>query len=104
MRDWNWDFPGILLFIFFALTVLIVYFLPTVIAAFRRHPYVLAIFLIDLLLGWTFIGWLGALVWAFISPGVSIFPQHDALEIARLRYARGEITSAEFEEIKRNLT
>jgi putative membrane protein len=28
----------------------------------------------------------------------------NALDIARERYARGEITAAEFEEIKRNLT
>jgi putative membrane protein len=30
--------------------------------------------------------------------------RQDALEIAKLRYARGEITKEEFEEIKRNLT
>lgn len=29
--------------------------------------------------------------------------RQDALEIAKLRYARGEITKEEFEEIKRNL-
>jgi putative membrane protein len=30
--------------------------------------------------------------------------KQDALEIAKLRYARGEITQEEFEQIKRNLT
>jgi putative membrane protein len=30
--------------------------------------------------------------------------KQDALEIAKLRYARGEITQEQFEEIKRNLT
>lgn len=30
--------------------------------------------------------------------------KQEALEIAKLRYARGEITKEEFEEIKRNLT
>ncbi len=30
--------------------------------------------------------------------------KQDALEIAKQRYARGEITKEEFEEIKRNLT
>jgi putative membrane protein len=29
--------------------------------------------------------------------------KQDALEIAKLRYARGEITQEQFEEIKRNL-
>jgi putative membrane protein len=30
--------------------------------------------------------------------------KQDALEIAKLRYARGEITKEQFDEIKRNLT
>ena len=85
---------------------LVIYFLPSIIAAFRRHPSALAIFLIDLLLGWTFIGWVGALIWSFIPPGTVLLRSEapgNALEIARVRYARGEITAAEFEEIKRNL-
>ncbi|GLR88457.1 superinfection immunity protein [Bradyrhizobium iriomotense] len=40
------------------------YFFPTIIAVFRGHHNTLAIFLLNLLLGWTFIGWVGALVWA----------------------------------------
>ena len=35
-----------------------IYMLPTIIAAWRRHPNTIAIFLIDLLLGWTFVGWI----------------------------------------------
>jgi Superinfection immunity protein len=33
------------------------YFLPTVIAALRRHHQTTAIFLTNLLLGWTALGW-----------------------------------------------
>jgi hypothetical protein len=47
---------------------LLFYFLPAVIARQRRHHNVSAIFLLTLLLGWTFIGWVVALVWAFTNP------------------------------------
>lgn len=40
------------------------YFLPTVVAAARGHGDVLAIFVLNLLFGLTFIGWGLALVWA----------------------------------------
>ena len=42
----------------------LVYFLPTVIALARGHHNGFAIFLTNLLLGWTFIGWLVALIWS----------------------------------------
>lgn len=42
----------------------VAYFLPAFIASHRKHPNAAPIFLIDLLLGWTFIGWLVALIWA----------------------------------------
>ena len=44
--------------------VLLLYFLPFVIAMVRHHKAKLAIFLTDLLLGWTVVGWLAALIWA----------------------------------------
>ena len=43
-------------------------FLPTVIAKSRNHPNTLAIFLVNLFLGWTFIGWVVSLVWACTTP------------------------------------
>ena len=44
---------------------LLVYLAPAVIALLRRHQSVGAIFLLNLLLGWTGIGWLVALIWSF---------------------------------------
>ena len=41
----------------------LIYFLPTVIALARGHLSTLAIFLLNLFLGWTLIGWLIALIW-----------------------------------------
>jgi Superinfection immunity protein len=43
---------------------LIAYFIPFFIATGRKHRFSTAIGLINLLLGWTFIGWLAAIIWA----------------------------------------
>jgi hypothetical protein len=43
------------------------YILPTIIALWRKHPSRGSIVLVDLLLGWTGIGWLAALIWSFGS-------------------------------------
>ena len=43
---------------------LFLYFLPTCIALGRDHPNTVAIFLLDLFLGWTLLGWIAALVWS----------------------------------------
>jgi hypothetical protein len=40
------------------------YLLPFSIALYRGHPAVVNIFLVNLLLGWTVIGWIVALVWS----------------------------------------
>jgi len=42
----------------------VLYFLPTIIAAVKSKRDTLAIFLLNFFLGWTFIGWIVALVWA----------------------------------------
>jgi len=43
---------------------LILYFLPSIIAAARSKRDTLAIFLLNLFLGWSVIGWIVALIWA----------------------------------------
>lgn len=44
-----------------------IHFLPTIVAALRGSRHTVAIFLINLFLGWTVIGWVLALIWAFSS-------------------------------------
>ena len=44
-----------------------VYFLPTFIAFLRQHRNKLAIFLLNLLLGWTALGWVGSLIWSIME-------------------------------------
>ncbi len=46
--------------------VLGVYFLPTTIAMMNGSSLVAAVFVINLLLGWTILGWIGALVMAVL--------------------------------------
>ena len=42
----------------------VMYFLPSIIALAKSKRDLLAIFLLNCLLGWTVIGWVVALVWA----------------------------------------
>jgi hypothetical protein len=46
------------------------YALPSILAWHRRHPGRIAITALNLLLGWTLLGWVGALGWALsATPG-----------------------------------
>lgn len=46
------------------------YFIPAIVASKRKHRQMEAIFLLNLLLGWTLVGWAGALVWACVAEPV----------------------------------
>jgi hypothetical protein len=48
--------------------VFALYFLPTLVARSAQHRQSTAIFLLNLLTGWTFFGWVIALVWAASKP------------------------------------
>ena len=56
-----------------AIAALAVYFFPYWVALLRRHHSVAAVFALNLLLGWTFVFWVLALVWALSNawPGES---------------------------------
>jgi len=47
--------------------LIVLYFLPTIIAGLRRSTMTVWVALIDLLLGWTVVGWIVALVMAIAS-------------------------------------
>ncbi|GFO81220.1 MAG: hypothetical protein A49_08470 [Methyloceanibacter sp.] len=53
---------------FWVLVGVAIYFLPGLLASFRKHRNHNAIFVLNLLLGWTVIGWIVALIWAFTNP------------------------------------
>ena len=46
------------------IVAVLLYFLPTVVALIRGHLSALAIFFLNLFLGWTLIGWIIALIWS----------------------------------------
>jgi hypothetical protein len=52
--------------------LLAIYFLPWIIAANRNHHQVGAIAIIDVFLGWTFVGWVIALAMACSAVKVSV--------------------------------
>ena len=56
-----------LLLIGLILLAVFVYFLPTFVAAMRGHQNAAAIFVLNLFLGWSFVGWVVALVWSFTA-------------------------------------
>lgn len=50
-----------------ALTIFI-YIIPIIVAHKRQHPSRMAITVLDIFLGWSFIGWVVALVWSCTTP------------------------------------
>ena len=51
---------------FVIIIFLLGYFIPTFIAILRKKKNTLAIFLVNLFFGMTFVGWIGALIWSII--------------------------------------
>jgi hypothetical protein len=47
--------------------VLAIYFLPTIVARAKKHPNRRAIFWVNLLLGWSGVGWFVAMLWAIVG-------------------------------------
>lgn len=57
---------GLFILVCIAALVIAVYLLPTISAWYHRHPHLEAIAILNLLLGWTLLGWVAALVWSFV--------------------------------------
>jgi hypothetical protein len=71
---------GTMIQIFFVGSLM--YLVPTGVAILRKHPQRLAISVLNILLGWTFFGWLVALVWAFVK---TVPSQHSTAPYPPLR-------------------
>jgi hypothetical protein len=56
--------PAGFIVVFFLLGGLLIYFVPTFIAIQNNHINAVAIAMLNVFLGWTFLGWVVALVWA----------------------------------------
>lgn len=47
--------------------ILILYFIPTIIAKINKHKSIMSIFLINLFLGWTFVIWIIIFIYAHFN-------------------------------------
>ncbi|WMT47814.1 MAG: superinfection immunity protein [Acidithiobacillus caldus] len=56
------------------------YFLPTILAYLRKKSNLVAIFVMNLLLGWLFVGWVIALVWALSNDSPTTIVIHSGKE------------------------
>lgn len=56
-----------LMMIVLIVIALVVYFIPTVLGRKRGIPLVGWLFVVNLLVGWTLLGWIGCLLWAVLA-------------------------------------
>jgi len=54
--------------IFLIIIASLLYFIPTVIAWKRNHPQKTPIIALNILLGWSVLGWIGSLIWSLTTP------------------------------------
>jgi glucan phosphoethanolaminetransferase (alkaline phosphatase superfamily) len=71
------------IFVLIPIALLALYPVPVVIAACRSHPNTVPILLVNLFLGWTFLGWFVALVWACTSTSKSAVVIQQAFQPAK---------------------
>lgn len=105
MSDGSSPIAGFVLLVF----VFVAYFLPTFIAARRNHPNGNGIGILNIFLGWTFIGWLVALIWS-VSAITKSAPESVSPKVTDDKYAqlerlaslkeKGAISDHEFESEK----
>jgi hypothetical protein len=69
MRSWVWSTTSSVPFILLNAFLWAFYFVPSLIAWSRKHRSLPAIIALNILLGWTGIGWIGAFVWSLSWPG-----------------------------------
>lgn len=91
------------------LILLAIYFLPTIVALNRGHRSAGAIFFLNLLLGWTLLGWVVSFVWSFTNPAQVVInnqtPKSVADEIQKLAALKeqGLLTESEFAKKKQQI-
>jgi len=53
-----------ILLVFLQILVILIYFIPSFVAVYRKHNNAIPIVVLNFFLGWTFFGWVISLVWA----------------------------------------
>ena len=77
--------------------IAVLYFFPTIIALLRDHHQLSPIAMLNFSLGWTFLGWVAALVWACTS--VRPFSQQGQSQIATVMTEVGGYTYEDNEKV-----
>ena len=67
----------VMIMILFSLGLVIFYLIPSIVGMQSKH--IKSILIINLLLGWTLLGWIGALIWAINSPEIHETSQEPAI-------------------------
>ena len=78
---------GLLWSLFFFGGLFCLYFAPAIIAGWRHHHQAASITVLNLLLGWTILGWIIALIWAFSAV--------DEARVERLKAEKSERFAAD---------
>lgn len=89
--DWSavlWGVGSWLVFI----GLIVLYFLPTIIVVKRRHRSTGGIVALNILAGWTFIGWLIALVWS-LSSAQQVVVQQVVTAPVQVQYQVGDVVN-----------
>jgi hypothetical protein len=90
--DWSavlWGVGSWLVFV----GAIVLYFVPTIIAVKRKHRSTGGIVALNILAGWTFLGWLIALVWSLSSAQPPVVVQQFAVP-APVQYQVGDVVNA----------
>lgn len=79
---------------------LVVYLLPTIIAFKVRHHYAWVLAILNVVFGFTVLGWLGFFVWALIGPrksALDAMSQHSALGLAKTPAGDPALTMSDYD-------
>lgn len=99
LKSWGW-IGYVLMYINSIFLSIAVDIMPTIIAYNKKHIDRLGIFLLDILLGWTVLGWIGAMIWACIlnnkDKNISNNKYEDLEKLMKLK-SSGVISEEEFE-------
>jgi hypothetical protein len=47
--------------------LVVFYFLPVIVARIGKHSNIKPVFIVNLVFGWTFVGWIAAIFWALMD-------------------------------------
>jgi hypothetical protein len=61
------EIKAIIIALVISMLLFVLYFLPAFIAKSRKHRNLTGVTLLNLFLGWTFLGWIVALIWSCIN-------------------------------------